>query len=98
MGRVGPGSRAEFIIGPRFAPTRWRSAGMTSGVLEAYACLCTSAHTFFLVKYISPEKMIRKIITWKPTRLRASRCGSAAHIMNCLLYTSDAADERSSVD
>ena len=48
----------------------------------AYACLCTSDHTFFLVKYISPAKMSRKIITWNPMRLRASRCGSAVHIMN----------------
>ncbi len=26
---MGPGSRAEFVIGPRFARTRWHSAGMT---------------------------------------------------------------------
>src|SRR6185295_16153139 len=52
------------------------------GGIKAHACPCTSAHTFFLVKYMSPAKMSRKIITWKPMRLRASRCGSAAHIMN----------------
>src|SRR4029077_10139492 len=41
---------------------------------------CTADHTFFLVKYMSPASTIRKIMTWKPMRLRATRCGSAAHI------------------
>src|SRR5476649_634234 len=41
---------------------------------------CTSDHTFFLVKYISPASTIRKNITWMPMRLRSTRCGSAAHI------------------
>src|SRR5215475_6833904 len=42
----------------------------------------TSFHTFFLVKYMRMAKMKRKVMTWKPTRLRCSRCGSAAHIRN----------------
>src|SRR3974390_73654 len=43
---------------------------------------CASAQTFFLVKYIRPVKMTRKTKTWNPSRLRASICGSAAHIRN----------------
>src|SRR5579872_1622832 len=43
---------------------------------------CTADQTFFLVKYMSPASTIRKIITWKPMRLRCTRCGSAAHIRN----------------
>src|SRR3954463_5654410 len=41
---------------------------------------CAAAQTFFLVKYNSPAKITRKIITCRPRRLRSSRCGSAAHI------------------
>ena len=41
---------------------------------------CTADHTFFLVKYMRPASTIRKIMAWKPIRLRCTRCGSAAHI------------------
>src|SRR5215471_5754059 len=41
-----------------------------------------SAQTFFLVKYIMKAKMIRTTKTWKPSCLRASIFGSAAHIRN----------------
>src|ERR1700692_3813190 len=41
---------------------------------------CASAQTLFLVKYISPAKMIRKTNTCRPRRLRASICGSAVHV------------------
>ena len=40
----------------------------------------TADHTFFLVKYNSPDSTIRKIMTWKPMRLRAIMCGSAAFL------------------
>src|SRR5260370_22182005 len=43
---------------------------------------CASAQTFLLVKYISPAKMIRNTNTCRPSRLRSSICGSAAHIRN----------------
>src|SRR5450631_3634535 len=63
------------------------------------AAQCTADHTFFLVKYMSPASTIRKIITWKPMRLRASRCGSAAHIRKAaasLEYCSTVCGEASS--
>src|ERR1700756_3987053 len=41
---------------------------------------CASAQTFFLVKYIMKAKMTRNTKTWKPSCLRASIFGSAAHI------------------
>src|SRR4051812_43330794 len=41
---------------------------------------CALAQTFFLVKYIRPAKISRKIMTWAPSRLRATMCGSAVHI------------------
>src|SRR5262249_34148839 len=41
---------------------------------------CASAQTFFFVKYIRKAKMIRTTKTWKPSFLRASIFGSAAHI------------------
>src|SRR5579872_6955259 len=43
---------------------------------------CASAHTFFLVKYIIPAKMIRNTKTTSPVCLRVSNFGSAAHIKN----------------
>src|SRR5215813_5698807 len=43
---------------------------------------CASAQTLFLVKYIMKAKMIRNTKTWKPSCLRASIFGSAAHIRN----------------
>src|SRR5712691_1133481 len=41
-------------------------------------------HTFFLVKYNRPANTTRKIITCSPSRLRATRCGSAAHARNAV--------------
>src|SRR2546421_10523546 len=43
---------------------------------------CASAQTFFLVKYINPVNRIRNTNTCMPRLLRASICGSAAHIRN----------------
>src|ERR1700752_1767894 len=39
-----------------------------------------SAQIFFLVKYSKPASRIRNTKTCRPRRLRASMCGSAAHI------------------
>src|ERR1700733_15399616 len=38
------------------------------------------AQTFFFVKYIRKANRIRNTNTCRPTRLRSSMCGSAAHI------------------
>src|SRR4051812_22882443 len=43
---------------------------------------CAAAQTLFLVKYNSPVNRIRNTNTCRPSRLRASMCGSAAHIRN----------------
>src|SRR5579863_6068814 len=60
---------------------------------------CASAQTFFLVKYINPANTIRKIKTSSPNCLRASMCGSAAHIRNVamsLVYCSSVVGDPSS--
>lgn len=43
---------------------------------------CTSFQTRRLVKYISPAKINRKIITLRPVCLRISITGSDAHVKN----------------
>src|ERR1700684_2301752 len=60
---------------------------------------CASAQTFFLVKYISPANRIRNTKTCKPRCLRASICGSAAHIRKVAMsraYCGSVAGEPSS--
>src|SRR5207253_7365050 len=57
------------------------------------------AQTFFLVKYRSTVSRIRNTNTCRPSALRASICGSAAHIRNVvtsLAYCATVAGEPSS--
>src|SRR6266436_8871817 len=66
QGRATPQNQIVVASGPR---PRAASCGFS-----------ISCQTLFLVKYKRPVKTMRKMITWKPMRLRASSVGSAAHI------------------
>src|ERR1700682_2924120 len=82
-----------------FNPTKKPPQGLFPIHIIGAHAQCASAQTFFLVKYISPENMIRNTNTCSPSRLRSSICGSAVHIRNVvtsLAYCATVAGEPSS--
>jgi hypothetical protein len=74
---VGPGVRRDDDS----LSSRAQQKSPRRGFSHSFAARqCASAQTFFLVKYMSPEKMTRKTKTCRPRCLRASMCGSAVHV------------------
>src|SRR5690348_15169574 len=80
---VGHGYAAQRYALHRVQDTRVQQKSPLAGAFSfrvTFRDQWASAQTFFLVKYIRKAKMIRNTKTCKPSCLRASIFGSAAHI------------------
>src|ERR1700687_1251177 len=89
--------RDTYLVGRH--PNKKAPAGAFSNLRHRHRDQCASAQTLFLVKYISPAKMIRNTNTCRPSRLRASICGSAVHartVVTSWAYCATVAGEPSS--